>query len=152
RQAQILSEVMTLSYFCWLLRADQKEDPRVFISNCRNTTRQSCSMLVIRKVIANDTGYFTSFYGQLAAQITVPFRSLISKGAVLQINVIFPADYRNPFVEIHPEHPEIIYILDANRTIVIPCRVTLPDIKPKEKKAKILNIQKHSPTLPMYYY
>uniref|UniRef100_A0A8C0B308 Ig-like domain-containing protein n=1 Tax=Buteo japonicus TaxID=224669 RepID=A0A8C0B308_9AVES len=144
KEAQILSEVMNLSLILvccvdrgppsvsWLLRGDQKEDPRVHISNCRNNTRQSCSMLVIRKVIANDTGYFTSFYGQLPAQISVPFWSLTSKGAVFQINVLFPADSRNPFVEIHPEHPEIIYILDAKKTVVIPCRVTSPDIKPKD--------------------
>lgn len=71
KEVQMLSEVMTLSLILvccvdrgapsvsWLLRGDQKEDPRVHISNCRNNTRQSCSMLVIRKVIANDTGYFT---------------------------------------------------------------------------------------------
>ncbi|XP_074691486.1 vascular endothelial growth factor receptor kdr-like [Strix aluco] len=104
----------------WLLRADQKEDPRVFISNCRNTTRQSCSMLVIRKVIANDTGYFTCIHDDSPSN-----EDLMAK------IYVFVKDYRNPFVEIHPEHPEIIYILDANRTIVIPCRVTLPDIKPK---------------------
>ncbi|XP_069666990.1 vascular endothelial growth factor receptor kdr-like isoform X3 [Haliaeetus albicilla] len=104
----------------WLLRGDQKEDPRVHISNCRNNTRQSCSMLVIRKVIANDTGYFICNHDDspsnedLAAKIYV-----------------FVKDYRNPFVEIHPEHPEIIYILDAKKTVVIPCRVTSPDIKPK---------------------
>jgi len=67
----------------------------------------------------------------LAAQITAPVWSSISEGAVLQISVLFPADYRNPFVEIHPEHPEIIYILDAKKTVVVPCRVTSPDIKPK---------------------
>lgn len=72
-----------------------------------------------------------AFYGQSAAPITVPFWSAISKGAVLQISVLFSADYKNPFVEIHPEHPEIIYILDARRTVVVPCRVTSPDIKPK---------------------
>lgn len=63
--------------------------------------------------------------------ITLPLWSLRSKGAVLQISVLFPADYRNPFVEIHPEHPEIIYIVDAKKTVVVPCRVTSPDIKPK---------------------
>uniref|UniRef100_A0A8C6N8T2 receptor protein-tyrosine kinase n=1 Tax=Melopsittacus undulatus TaxID=13146 RepID=A0A8C6N8T2_MELUD len=63
--------------------------------------------------------------------ITLPLWSLRSKGAVLQTSVLFPADYRNPFVEIHPEHPEIIYILDAKKTVVVPCRVTSPDIKPK---------------------
>ncbi|XP_029852343.1 vascular endothelial growth factor receptor kdr-like isoform X3 [Aquila chrysaetos chrysaetos] len=104
----------------WLLRGDQKEDPRVHISNCRNNTRQSCSMLVIRKVIANDTGYFTCIHDD----------STSNEDLTAKIYV-FVKDDRNPFVDIHPEHPEIIYILDTKKTVVIPCRVTSPDIKPK---------------------
>ncbi|XP_076203576.1 vascular endothelial growth factor receptor kdr-like isoform X1 [Aptenodytes patagonicus] len=104
----------------WLLRGDQKEDPRVHISNCRNNTRQSCSMLVIRKVIANDTGYFTCIHDDSP-----------SKEDLMAKIYVFVKDYKNPFVEMHPEHPEIIYILDAKKTVVVPCRVTSPDIKPK---------------------
>ncbi|XP_051486419.1 vascular endothelial growth factor receptor kdr-like isoform X2 [Apus apus] len=104
----------------WLLRGDQKEDPRVHISNCHNNTRQSCSMLVIRKVIANDTGYFTCIHDD----------SPTNEDLMAKIYV-FVKDYRNPFVQIHLEHPEVIYILDANQTVVVPCRVTSPDIKPK---------------------
>ncbi|XP_054069514.1 vascular endothelial growth factor receptor kdr-like isoform X2 [Rissa tridactyla] len=104
----------------WLLREDQKEDPRVHISNCRNNTRQSCSMLVLKKVIANDTGYFTCIRDD-----SPPNEDLMAR------IYVFVKDYRNPFVEIHPEHPEIIYILDAKKTVVVPCRVTSPDIKPK---------------------
>ncbi|XP_059680601.1 vascular endothelial growth factor receptor kdr-like [Gavia stellata] len=104
----------------WLLRGDLKEDPRVHISNCRNNTRQSCSMLVIRKVTANDTGYFTCIHDD-----SPPNEALMAK------IYVFVKDYRNPFVEIHPEHPEIIYILNAKKTVVVPCRVTSPDIKPK---------------------
>ncbi|XP_009271700.1 PREDICTED: vascular endothelial growth factor receptor kdr-like isoform X1 [Aptenodytes forsteri] len=104
----------------WLLRRDQKEDPRVHISNCRNNTRQSCSMLVIRKVIANDTGYFTCIHDDSP-----------SKEDLMAKIYVFVKDYKNPFVEMHPEHPEIIYILDAKKTVVVPCRVTSPDIKPK---------------------
>uniref|UniRef100_A0A8B9Q7J7 Uncharacterized protein n=1 Tax=Apteryx owenii TaxID=8824 RepID=A0A8B9Q7J7_APTOW len=115
----------------WLLREDLKEDPRVHINNCRNNTRQSCSMLVIRKVTANDTGYFTYHRHGIA----VPLWSLTRKGTVLQINLLFPADYSNPFVEIHSEHPDIIYILDEKKTVVVPCRVTSPDIKPKKATA-----------------
>ncbi|XP_063201592.1 vascular endothelial growth factor receptor kdr-like isoform X2 [Chroicocephalus ridibundus] len=104
----------------WLLREDQKEDPRVHISNCRNNTRQSCSMLVLKKVIANDTGYFTCIRDD-----SPPNEDLMAR------IYVFVKDYRNPFVEIHPEHPEIIYILNAKKTVVVPCRVTSPDIKPK---------------------
>uniref|UniRef100_A0A672U1T6 Platelet-derived growth factor receptor-like protein n=1 Tax=Strigops habroptila TaxID=2489341 RepID=A0A672U1T6_STRHB len=104
----------------WLLRGDQKEDPRVHISSCRNSTRQSCSMLVIRRVTANDTGYFTCTHDDSPTD-----EDLMAK------IYVFVKDYKNPFVEIHPEHPEIIYILDAKKTVVVPCRVTSPDIKPK---------------------
>ncbi|XP_015472184.1 vascular endothelial growth factor receptor 1-like [Parus major] len=31
----------------------------------------------------------------------------------------------------YSEHPDIIYIVDDRKTVVIPCRVTSPDIKPK---------------------
>ncbi|XP_009564578.2 vascular endothelial growth factor receptor kdr-like isoform X2 [Cuculus canorus] len=104
----------------WLLSGRQKEDPRVHISNCRNTTRQNCSILVIRKVLANDTGYFTCIHDGHPSN-----EDLMAK------IYVFVKDYRNPFVEIHPEHPEIIYILDSKKTVVVPCRVTSPDIKPK---------------------
>ncbi|XP_068008059.1 vascular endothelial growth factor receptor kdr-like isoform X2 [Melanerpes formicivorus] len=105
----------------WLLRGEQKEDPRVDIINCgNNNTRQNCSMLVIRKLIANDTGYFTCTHDDDPSN-----EELMAK------IYVFVKDYRHPFVEIHPEHPEIIYILDAKKTIVVPCRVTSPDIRPK---------------------
>jgi len=34
-------------------------------------------------------------------------------------------------VEFYPEHPQIIYLLEAKKTVVIPCRVTSPDIRPQ---------------------
>lgn len=34
-------------------------------------------------------------------------------------------------MEMHSEHPEIIYIVDDKKTVVVPCRVTSPDIRPK---------------------
>ncbi|XP_071613804.1 vascular endothelial growth factor receptor kdr-like isoform X2 [Heliangelus exortis] len=104
----------------WLLRGNLKEDPRVHVSNCSNNTRQSCSMLVIRKAIANDTGYFTCIHDDFPDN-----EDLTAK------IYVYVKDYRNPFVEIHPEHPEIIFILDAKKTVVVPCRVTSPDIRPK---------------------
>lgn len=51
--------------------------------------------------------------------------------SVVPIGVLLSADYRNPFVEIHPEHPQIIYVSDETKTVVVPCRVTSPEIKPK---------------------
>ncbi|XP_010192241.1 PREDICTED: vascular endothelial growth factor receptor kdr-like, partial [Mesitornis unicolor] len=104
----------------WLLREEQREDPRVHISNCGNNTRQSCSTLIMRKVIANDTGYFTCVRDDSPSN-----EELMAK------IYVFVKDYRNPFVKINPEHPDIIYILDTKKTFIVPCRVTSPDIKPK---------------------
>ncbi|EOA99042.1 Vascular endothelial growth factor receptor 1 [Anas platyrhynchos] len=104
----------------WLLRKDQRDDPRVHLSSCRNSTRQSCSTLIVRKVTANDTGYFTCIHDD----------SPSNKDLMAKIYV-FVRDDRNPFVEIHPEHPQIIYISDETKTVVVPCRVTSPDIKTK---------------------
>uniref|UniRef100_A0A8B9UZM3 receptor protein-tyrosine kinase n=1 Tax=Anas zonorhyncha TaxID=75864 RepID=A0A8B9UZM3_9AVES len=132
KEAQILSAVVTLSLILlrcvdrgapsvsWLLRKDQRDDPRVHLSSCRNSTRQSCSTLVVRKVTANDTGYFTCIHDD----------SPSNKDLMAKIYV-FVRDDRNPFVEIHPEHPQIIYISDETKTVVVPCRVTSPDIKTK---------------------
>ncbi|XP_021262304.1 vascular endothelial growth factor receptor kdr-like isoform X1 [Numida meleagris] len=104
----------------WLLREAQREDPRVHISSCRNSSGQSCSMLLLRNVTASDTGYLTCVHEDAPS----------SEDLMAKIYV-FVKDYRNPFVEIHPEHPEIIYILEAKKAVVIPCRVTSPDIRPK---------------------
>ncbi|XP_009072827.1 PREDICTED: vascular endothelial growth factor receptor kdr-like [Acanthisitta chloris] len=104
----------------WLLREDHKANPRVHRSSCRNTTGQSCSLLVIRRVTANDTGNFTCIRDD--APDDEDLRARI---------YVFVQDYRNPFVKIHPEHPDIIYISDDMETVVVPCRVTSPDIRPK---------------------
>ncbi|KAM8800200.1 vascular endothelial growth factor receptor kdr-like isoform 2-T2 [Eudromia elegans] len=77
-------------------------------------------MLVVRKVTANDTGYFTCIHDDFPTNEDLMARIYV-----------FVKDYRNPFVQIYPEHPDIIYILDAKKTVVVPCRVTSPDIKPK---------------------
>ncbi|XP_010133733.1 PREDICTED: vascular endothelial growth factor receptor kdr-like, partial [Buceros rhinoceros silvestris] len=104
----------------WSLSENQKENPRVNISTCHNTTRQSCSLLVIRKAVANDTGYF------------ICLRDDSPSNDDLKAKIyVFVKDYANPFVEIHPERPDVFYISDAKRIVVVPCRVTSPDIKPK---------------------
>ncbi|KAJ7415745.1 Vascular endothelial growth factor receptor kdr-like protein [Pitangus sulphuratus] len=104
----------------WVLRGEHQDSPRVQRSSCRDGPGQSCAALVIRRVVANDTGYLSCALDHHPAR----------EDLVARIYV-FVQDYRNPFVEIHPEHPEIIYILDDKKTVVVPCRVTSPDIRPK---------------------
>ncbi|XP_027518081.1 vascular endothelial growth factor receptor kdr-like isoform X2 [Corapipo altera] len=104
----------------WVLRGEHQDSPRVHRSSCRNGTGQSCSSLVIRRLVANDTGYLTCAHDSHPAREDLTARIYV-----------FVQDYRNPFVEIHPEHPEIIYLLDDKKTVVVPCRVTSPDIRPR---------------------
>uniref|UniRef100_A0A8C0VG33 receptor protein-tyrosine kinase n=1 Tax=Cyanistes caeruleus TaxID=156563 RepID=A0A8C0VG33_CYACU len=101
----------------WQLRED---NPRVHVSGCRDVPGLSCSQLVLRRATANDTGYLS------CALNSTPEH----QGPVARVYV-FVQDYRNPFVEMYSEHPDIIYIVDDRKTVVIPCRVTSPDIKPK---------------------
>lgn len=104
----------------WLLGEAQRKDPRVDISSCRNNSRQSCSTLLLRNVTASDTGYLTCVHDD------APSREELTAKIY-----VFVEDYRNPFVEFYPEHPQIIYLLEAKKTVVIPCRVTSPDIRPQ---------------------
>ncbi|XP_017672952.1 PREDICTED: vascular endothelial growth factor receptor kdr-like isoform X2 [Lepidothrix coronata] len=104
----------------WVLRGEHQDSPRVHRSSCRNGTGQSCSALVIRRLVANDTGYLTCAHDGHPAREDLTARIYV-----------FVQDYRNPFVEIHPEHPEIIYLLDDKKTVIVPCRVTSPDIRPR---------------------
>ncbi|XP_031979494.1 vascular endothelial growth factor receptor kdr-like isoform X2 [Corvus moneduloides] len=101
----------------WQLRED---NPRVHVSGCRDVTGLSCSQLILRRATANDTGYLSC-----ALNSTPEHQGLVAR------IYVFVQDYRNPFVEMHSEHPEIIYIVDEKKTVVVPCRVTSPDIRPK---------------------
>ncbi|XP_077642707.1 vascular endothelial growth factor receptor kdr-like isoform X1 [Lonchura striata] len=101
----------------WQLRED---NPRVHVSSCRDVPGLSCSQLVLRRATANDTGYLSC-----ALSSTPEHQGLVAR------IYVFVQDNRNPFVEMHPEHPDIIYITDDKRIVVIPCRVTSPDIRPK---------------------
>uniref|UniRef100_A0ACB8FWK7 Uncharacterized protein n=1 Tax=Sphaerodactylus townsendi TaxID=933632 RepID=A0ACB8FWK7_9SAUR len=50
----------------------------------------------------------------------------------------FDEDNKKPFVDPHPKHPEVIYVHNGTEVIVVPCRVTSPDIIP--------DLRLHSPT------
>ncbi|XP_074818521.1 vascular endothelial growth factor receptor kdr-like isoform X1 [Natator depressus] len=87
---------------------------------CSDNVQQICSRLTINKAIASDTGYFTCVYNHLLSN-----KDLMAK------TYVFVTDNQNPFVQIHPEYPKVIYVLNTTEVVVIPCRVTSPDIKPK---------------------
>ncbi|RMB98255.1 hypothetical protein DUI87_25158 [Hirundo rustica rustica] len=119
----IISPGDTLKIKCWgapsVSWQPRDDNPRVHVSGCRDGPGPSCSQLVLRRATANDTGY-----------LSCALNSTEQQGPAARIYV-FVRDYRNPFVEMHSEHPDIIYIVDDKKTVVIPCRVTSPDIRPK---------------------
>ncbi|XP_071425167.1 vascular endothelial growth factor receptor kdr-like isoform X2 [Pithys albifrons albifrons] len=104
----------------WELRGQHRDSPRVQRSSCRDSAGHGCASLVLRRAVANDTGYLTCVHGDSPAREDLTTRIYV-----------FVQDYTNPFMEMHPEHPEIIYLSDAKKTVVVPCRVTSPDIRPR---------------------
>uniref|UniRef100_A0A8C3FYZ9 Platelet-derived growth factor receptor-like protein n=1 Tax=Chrysemys picta bellii TaxID=8478 RepID=A0A8C3FYZ9_CHRPI len=87
---------------------------------CSDNVQQTCSRLTINKAIASDTGYFTCVYNDLLSN-----KDLMAK------TYVYVTDHQNPFVQIHPRYPKVIYVVNTTEVVVIPCRVTSPDIKPK---------------------
>lgn len=87
---------------------------------CSDNVQQTCSRLTINKAIANDTGYFACVYNHHLSN-----KDLMAK------TYVYVSDHQNPFVQIHTQYPEVIFVLNTTEVVVIPCRVTSPDIKPK---------------------
>ncbi|XP_075796971.1 vascular endothelial growth factor receptor kdr-like isoform X2 [Pelodiscus sinensis] len=87
---------------------------------CSDNEQQICSRLTITNTIAQDTSYFTCGYNHL-----------LSNKDLVATTYVFVKDSRNPFVQIYLDHPRVIYVLNVTKEVVVPCRVTAPDIKPK---------------------
>ncbi|KAH0630915.1 hypothetical protein JD844_004266 [Phrynosoma platyrhinos] len=106
----------------WFWRNNQFTDGKrwhVKSQKCPNRPSQICSRLVVNRAVANDTGYFTCFYGQLSSNEELKAKLYV-----------FVKDPTMPFVEPHLYYPEVIYITNPTDVITVPCRVTSPDIEP----------------------
>lgn len=106
----------------WFWGNDQHKDNgrwRIYEHRCYRP-QQTCSTLSVDRAVTEDTGYFTCRYGHLPAN------------EALQADLyVFIRDMKKPFVELHNKHPDVIYVQNATDVIVVPCRVTSPDIRPK---------------------
>ncbi|XP_061454312.1 vascular endothelial growth factor receptor kdr-like isoform X2 [Rhineura floridana] len=105
----------------WLWRKDQiKEGDRwqVYEKKCSDRPWQTCSTLAVNRALANDTGYFTCLY-----------RHLPSNEELEAKLYVFIRDNTQPFVEIHTNIPDVIFVQNATN-VIVPCRVTSPDIRP----------------------
>nr|XP_056715717.1 vascular endothelial growth factor receptor kdr-like [Euleptes europaea] len=114
----------------WLWGNDASKDGkrwRVYEQKCSDRPWLTCSTLATDQASAGDTGYFTCLYSR--------FRSNEELKAKIYV---FVKDNKKPFVDPHPKHPEVIYIHNATEVVIVPCRVTSPDVIP--------DLWLHSPT------
>ncbi|XP_041620748.1 vascular endothelial growth factor receptor 1 isoform X1 [Vulpes lagopus] len=104
----------------------RKESKRLSItkSACGRNGKQFCSTLTLNMAQANHTGFYSCKYLSIPASKKKKTESTI---------YIFINDTGRPFLEMHSEIPEIIYMTEG-RQIVIPCRVTSPNITVTLKK------------------
>uniref|UniRef100_A0A667FEB1 receptor protein-tyrosine kinase n=1 Tax=Lynx canadensis TaxID=61383 RepID=A0A667FEB1_LYNCA len=104
----------------------RKESKRLSItkSACGRNDKQFCSTLTLNMAQANHTGFYSCKY------LSTP----TSKKKKTESTIyIFINDTDRPFLEMHSEIPEIIYMTEG-REVVIPCRVTSPNITVTLKK------------------
>ncbi|OXB81406.1 UNVERIFIED_CONTAM: hypothetical protein H355_001623 [Colinus virginianus] len=89
---------------------------------CGRNGTQSCSSLTLSRTQANDTGRYSCKYPTSSA-----------KKKKESIVYVFINDTSNPFVEMHSDIPKIIH-MTVGKEMIIPCRVTAPDIAVTLKK------------------
>ncbi|KAK2519123.1 hypothetical protein Q9233_012176 [Columba guinea] len=89
---------------------------------CGKNGKQSCSSLTLSRTQASDTGNYSCKYP------TSPAKKKKESTVYVFIN-----DTSNPFVEMHSDIPKIIHMI-VGREMIIPCRVTAPNIAVTLKK------------------
>ncbi|XP_008823277.1 vascular endothelial growth factor receptor 1 isoform X2 [Nannospalax galili] len=103
-----------------------KESKRLSItkSTCGRNDRQFCSTLTLNMVQANHTGLYTCRYLS---------KSTSKKKKTESSIYIFISDAGRPFIEMYNDIPKVVYMTEG-RELVIPCRVTSPNITVTLKK------------------
>ncbi|XP_066115041.1 vascular endothelial growth factor receptor 1 isoform X2 [Saccopteryx bilineata] len=103
-----------------------KESKRLSItkSACGRNRKQFCSTLTLTTAQANHTGFYSCKYLSIPSSKNKQTESAI---------YIFINDTGRPFLEMHSEIPEMVYMTEG-RELVIPCRVTSPNVTVTLKK------------------
>uniref|UniRef100_A0A8C8SQB5 Vascular endothelial growth factor receptor 1 n=1 Tax=Pelusios castaneus TaxID=367368 RepID=A0A8C8SQB5_9SAUR len=110
----------------WSLpEAPSKEGKRLKVIKyaCGRNGKQFCSSLTLSRAQATDTGYYSCKYSSSSA---------VKKKTESTV-YIFINDTGSPFVELHSDIPKVIHMTDGEE-MIIPCRVTAPDIAVTLKK------------------
>ncbi|KAL6091473.1 hypothetical protein STEG23_001825, partial [Scotinomys teguina] len=111
----------------WSLPATvSKEEKRLSVtrSACGRNNRQFCSTLTLNMAQANHTGLYTCSYLPKSASKKKRTESAI---------YIFVSDAGSPFIEMYSDLPKIVYMREGQE-LIIPCRVTSPNITVTLKK------------------
>ncbi|XP_042313507.1 vascular endothelial growth factor receptor 1 isoform X1 [Sceloporus undulatus] len=126
----VIQEGDSLSIMCsgemthsWSLPESLSMDSKrvnIINSTCGRNGKQFCSSLTVNRAQANDTGYYSCNY---------PSSRALRKKIVSKI-YIFINDTRSPFVKMNKNVPETILMI-YGQELIIPCRVTAPDIPVK---------------------
>ncbi|XP_078268694.1 vascular endothelial growth factor receptor kdr-like isoform X2 [Rhinoraja longicauda] len=82
---------------------------------CGAKRKYFCSTMFLRNADRNDTGYYTCKYATPATNESQIY--------------LFVRDPQSPFVHPHPEIPEFLKLQESSEVVVIPCRVTAPDLQ-----------------------
>ncbi|XP_041111887.1 vascular endothelial growth factor receptor kdr-like [Polyodon spathula] len=89
---------------------------RIDERDCLPGRETHCSALTISSAQYRDTGYYSCNY-------THSTDSMVSR------TYVFVKDDENPFVEPHIHSPQSLLIETGNTELVVPCRVTSPDLR-----------------------
>nr|XP_045009839.1 vascular endothelial growth factor receptor 1 isoform X2 [Jaculus jaculus] len=111
----------------WSLpKSVSKETKKLSISSsaCGRNSKQFCSTLTLNMAQANHTGFYTCRY--------LP-KTTSKKKQTESTIYIFISDAGRPFIEMHREIPELVYMTEG-KELTIPCRVTSPNITVTLKK------------------
>uniref|UniRef100_A0A4W3HSX0 receptor protein-tyrosine kinase n=1 Tax=Callorhinchus milii TaxID=7868 RepID=A0A4W3HSX0_CALMI len=95
------------------------EKLRIIHFSCEDNDRLFCSNLTLNKALGQDTGYYSCN--------TISSNSSLSGKEKTQI-YIFVKDENSPFVNPHTQIPQAVHMSNGKK-LVIPCRVTAPDLK-----------------------
>ncbi|XP_074072244.1 vascular endothelial growth factor receptor 1-like [Macrotis lagotis] len=110
-----------------------KESKRLSITTsvCGRNGKQFCSTLTLSRAQANHTGYYSCKY----------LKTPVSKKKRTESTIyIFVNDTGSPFVEPHNTMPETVHMTEG-REMIIPCRVSSPDITVTLKKFQIPDVK-----------
>ncbi|XP_074133007.1 vascular endothelial growth factor receptor kdr-like isoform X1 [Sminthopsis crassicaudata] len=101
---------------------------------CPNDAPLICNQLTIFSMVASDTGYFTCSYKDSPDSEDPSFMTRV---------YVYVKNDSQPFVQRYYEEPLMITVFSGAREVIVPCRVTSPDLN---VKLELFNLEKFNYT------